>query len=422
MEVVLRPGRPKELLLTEMRTAVSTIPGAEVSFGQPISHRIDHMVSGSKSNLAVKIFGPDLAVLRGLSGRAEEILREVRGVVDLSNQEQASVPQLLIDFDRPAMARYGLTAASLSRTVEALFQGTPVGEIVEGGVASRVVVRFPERLRVSRQQLEGLPVTTPSGHVVRLGEVARVRFDLGPSLVRRENVERIAMLTANVAGADLAGTVEEAQRRVDRGISLPAGYRISYGGQFEQAVSSTRALAFLSVLIVLAMYGLLYVAFRNHRHTLIVLVNMPLALIGGIFAVALGAKTLSVAAIVGFITLFGIATRNGVLLVSHYQHLLAEGVPLHEAVRRGSLERLAPVLMTALCAGLALIPLVLAGDKPGNEIQSPMGQVILGGLLTSTFLNMIVVPVLFARWGGPIAGRRLRDPEHAATGVDLSAD
>jgi Cu/Ag efflux pump CusA len=164
------------------------------------------------------------------------------------------------------------------------------------------------------------------------------------------------------------------------------------------------------------------VAFRNHRHTLIVLVNMPLALIGGIFAVALGAKTLSVAAIVGFITLFGIATRNGVLLVSHYQHLLAEGVPLHEAVRRGSLERLAPVLMTALCAGLALIPLVLAGDKPGNEIQSPMGQVILGGLLTSTFLNMIVVPVLFARWGGAVAGRRLRDPEHAATGVDLSAD
>ena len=399
MEVVLRPGRSKEKLLAEMRRAVSTIPGAEVSFGQPISHRIDHMVSGSKSNLAVKIFGPDLAVLRGLSARAEQVLRNVRGIVDLSNQEQASVPQLLIDFDRVAMARYGLSAASLSRAVEALFQGAPVGEIVEGGVVSRVVVRFPERLRASRQHLEALPVTTPSGAILRLGEVARVRFDLGPSLVRRENVERIAMLTANVSGADLAGTVEEARRQNDRSVSLPPGYRISYGGQFEQAVSSVRILALLSVLILLAMYGLLYVAFRNHRHTLIVLVNMPLALIGGIFAVALGSGTLSVAALVGFITLFGIATRNGVLLVSHYQHLMAQGTSLEEAVRRGSLERLAPVLMTALTAGLALIPRVLAGHRPGNEIQSPMAQVILGGLLTSTFLNMVVVPVLFRRWG-----------------------
>ena len=230
--------------------------------------------------------------------------------------------------------------------------------------------------------------------------------------MRRENVERIAMLTANVSGADLAGTVEEAQQRIDRGLTLPPGYRVTYGGQFEQAASSVRNLAVLSVLILLAMYALLYVAFRSHRHTLIVLVNLPLALIGGVFAVALGSHTLSVAALVGFITLFGIATRNGVLLVSHYQHLMAEGVTLQEAVRRGSRERLAPVLMTALCAGLALIPLVLAGGKPGNEIQSPMGQVILGGLLTSTFLNMVVVPVLFARWGGLAAGVRKRDPDH----------
>ncbi len=400
MEVVLQPGRPKEELLAAMRRAVSTIPGAEVSFGQPISHRIDHMVSGSKSNLAVKIFGPDLAVLRALSGRAEQLLSGVRGIVDLSNQEQASVPQLLIDFDRTAMARYGLSAGSLARTVESLFQGAPSGEIVEEGVVSRVIVRFPEHLRMNRGQLEALPVTTPAGKVIRLGEVARVRFDLGPSMVRRENVERIAMLTANVSGADLAGTVEEAQRRLNRGLTLPAGYRVTYGGQFEQAISSVRNLAALSILILLAMYALLYVAFRSHRHTMIVLVNLPLALIGGVFAVALGSGTLSVAALVGFITLFGIATRNGVLLVSHYQHLMAEGIPLQEAVRRGSHERLAPVLMTALTAGLALIPLVIAGGKPGNEIQSPMAQVILGGLLTSTFLNMVVVPVLFARWGG----------------------
>ena len=413
MEVVLKPGRPKEKLLADMRKAVSTIPGAEVSFGQPISHRIDHMVSGSKSNLAVKIFGPDLSVLRGLSSRTEQILRQVPGIVDLSNQEQASVPQLLIDFDRTAMARHGLSATSLSRTIEALFQGTAVGEIVEEGIVSRVVLRFPESLRAQRDQLEALPVTTAAGQTIRLSEVAKVHFDLGPSLVRRENVERVAMLTANVSGADLTGTVEEAQRRIDQGLTLPPGYRVTYGGQFEQAISSVRNLAGLSVLILLAMYGLLYVAFRSHRHTLIVLVNLPLALIGGVFAVALGSHTLSIASLVGFITLFGIATRNGVLLVSHYQHLLAEGLPVDEAVRLGSLERLAPVLMTALTAGLALIPLVLAGGKPGNEIQSPMGQVILGGLLTSTFLNMVVVPVLFRRWGVVRTSARVLDPERA---------
>jgi Cu/Ag efflux pump CusA len=232
--------------------------------------------------------------------------------------------------------------------------------------------------------------------------VASIRFDLGPSLIRRENVERMAMLTANVAGADLAGTVEEAARRLDAQVPLPAGYRIVYGGQFEEAASSVRNLAWVSLLIVVAMYGLLFVAFRRQRHATIVLVNLPLAVIGGVFAILLGGSGLSIAAMVGFITLFGIATRNGVLLVSHYQHLMREeGLSIDDAVRRGSLERLAPVLMTALAAGLALIPLVIAGGKPGNEIQSPMGQVILGGLATSTFLNMVLVPVLFLRHGEP---------------------
>jgi CzcA family heavy metal efflux pump len=400
MEVVLRPGRPKERLLNEMRRAVATIPGAQVSFGQPISHRIDHMISGSKSNLAVKIFGPDLSVLRGLAASAQKVLADVPGIVDLGNQEQASVPQLLIEFDRPAMARHGVTAASLARTVEALFQGSEVGQIAEGGVVSRVVVRYPEDLRRDRDQIESLPVTTPGGRVLPLAEVARIRFDLGPSLIRRENVQRMAMLTANVAGADLSGAVEEAARRLDAQVALPTGYRIVYGGQFEEAASSVRNLALASGLILVAMYGLLFVAFRRQRHATIVLVNLPLAVIGGVFAILLGGSGLSIAAMVGFITLFGIATRNGVLLVSHYQHLMRqEGLPIEEAVRRGSQERLAPVLMTALAAGLALIPLVLAGGKPGNEIQSPMGQVIIGGLVTSTFLNMVLVPVLFLRYG-----------------------
>ncbi|HSK78312.1 MAG TPA: efflux RND transporter permease subunit, partial [Thermoanaerobaculia bacterium] len=401
MEVVLREGRPKEELLAEMRKAVATLPGAEVTFGQPISHRIDHMISGSKTNLAVKIFGPDLAVLRRLAARAERLLKTVPGIVDVSNQEQASVPELVIDFDRRALPLHGLSAASLSRSVEALFQGTEAGEIVEGGVVSRVVVRLPERLREDREQLAALPVPTPEGRTVRLGDVARPRFDLGPGLVRRENAERVAMITANVAGGNLTGTVEQVQRTLDEGLALPAGYRVAYGGQFEEAARSLKNLGTLSALVLVGMYVLLFLAFRDHRHTWIVLVNLPLALVGGVFAVALGGGVLSVASLVGFITLFGIATRNGVLLVSHYEHLMREeGLPLAEAVVQGSRERLAPVLMTALTAGLALIPLVLAGDHPGNEIQSPMAQVILGGLLSSTFLNLVLVPVLFARWGG----------------------
>jgi CzcA family heavy metal efflux pump len=405
MEVVLQPGRPKAELLAAMRGAVATIPGVNVSFGQPISHRIDHMISGSKSNLAVKIFGPDLSVLRSLSTRCEQVLRDVPGIVDLSNTEQSSIPQLLIDFDRRAMARHDLSTTSLARTVEAMFQGTEVGEIVEDGVASRIAVRFPERLRDERERLRTLPVITPTGHAIRLADVADVRFDLGPSMVRRESVQRVAMLTANIEGADLAGPVEEARHRIDNSVPLPTGYRIVFGGQFEEAVKSVRNLIVLGVLILLATYAILYRAFGNHRHTLIVLVNLPLALIGGIVAVALGAKTMSIATLVGFITLFGIATRNGVLLVSHYQHLMRdEGMSLPDAIRTGSLQRLGPVLMTALCAGLALIPLVIAGQEPGNEIQSPMGQVILGGLLTSTFLNMILVPVLFSRWGSSHTG------------------
>ncbi len=402
MEVVLRPGRPKEQLLEEMRRSVATIPGVQVSFGQPISHRIDHMISGSKSSLAVKIFGPDLSVLRGLAARAEDLLSGVPGIVDLGSQEQAAVPQILIELDRAAMARRGVTASDLSTTIEALFQGTEVGEIVDNGIPVRIVVRFPEALRDEGRDLAGLPVTTPAGGIVRLGEVARVRADLGPSMVRRENVQRVAVLTANIAGRDLVGTVERVRETLSAQLRLPPGYRVEYGGQFEEGAKSVRNLGVMSAVIMVLMYGLLFLAFRDHRHTLIILVNLPLALIGGIFMVALGSGVLSVATLVGFICLFGIATRNGVLLVAHYQNLMTtEGASLAEAVRRGSAERLAPVLMTALTAGLALIPLVIGGAKPGNEIQSPMGQVILGGLLTSTFLNMVLVPVLFERWGAP---------------------
>lgn len=396
IEVVLKPGRPKEEMLEAMRRAVATIPGVNVTFGQPISHRIDHMVSGSKSNLAVKLHGPDLSVLRKLAAAAQETLGGVDGIVDVSNQEQAAVPQLLIEPDREALARHGIPAASFARTVEALFQGTEAGQIVDRGLPTRVVVRFPESLRSDSDALGRLPVPAGGGNLVRLSDVARVRSDLGPAIVRREDVERVAVVTANVAGVDLAGTVERARTALAAAVALPEGYRMDLGGQFEAAAESARLLVLLSLLALAGIYGLLYVSFRSHRHTAIVLVNLPLALIGGVFAVAAGGGVLSLATAVGFFTLFGIAARNGVLLVSRYEQLLGEGVPLREAVTRGSEERMAPVLMTALTAALALVPLVLASGKPGNEINSPMAQVILGGLLTSTFLNLVLVPVLFA--------------------------
>jgi len=402
LEVVLGPlehGRTKEQLVAQLRQAVAMIPGASVSFGQPISHRIDHMISGSRTNLAIKIFGPDFAVARTLSGQLRQLLEEVPGIVDLSNQEQASVPQLTVDFDRAALARHGLTPGAMATAVEALFQGVPVGDVVEAGLVSPLVVRFPPELRGDIDRLRALPVTSPAGDLLRLDRLANVRTTLGPSLIRRENVERVAMVTANIEGADLAGTVARVEAAMAANLVVPEGYRITLGGQFEEAVRSARNLGILAVLILIALYALLYLAFGNARDTWIVLVNLPLALIGGVFALALTGGVLSVATAVGFVTLFGIATRNGVLLVTQYQRLEGEGLNRRDAVLQGSRERLAPILMTALTAGLALVPLVLAGGAPGNEIQSPMALVILGGLLSSTFLNLVVVPVLYGGGG-----------------------
>lgn len=411
LEVVLRAGRPKEVLLAAMRDAVAAVPGVSVSFGQPISHRIDHMISGSRTSLAVQIFGPDPSVLRRLASSVHDTLGGVPGIVDLSNEEQASVPVMSIDIDRSALARSGLDATSLTRTIEAAFQGTLVGEVVDSQTAVPVVVRYPARATVTRDHLADLPVVAKGGTLLPLGQVAEVRIDLGPSLVRRQDGERLSMVTANVAGVDLAGIVESARSAVDARVTLPTGYRIVFAGQFEEASKSVRRLVLLVLAILLALYGLLFVAFRDSRATLIVLVNLPLALIGGLVAVRLGNGVLSVATLVGFVTLFGIAARNGVLLVTHYQHLMrAEGCDLAEAVRRGSDERLAPILMTALTAGLALVPLVLARQAAGNEIQSPMAEVILGGLLTSTFLNLLVVPVLYARWGRPLVAADSEGP------------
>ena len=413
MEVVLGPldqGRDKEELLAEMRRAVATIPGVDrlVRAADQPPHRPHDL--GQQDQ-------PGGQGLRPRPRRAARPRRRasrrrsptVPGIVDLSNQEQAAIPQLVIDFDRAAMARHGLTPAAVSRAVEALFQGVEVGEIVDQGITSSVVVRSAESCAARRERLAELPVTTPAGTIIPLREVAEVRFDLGPSLVRREDVQRVAMLTANVAGADLAGTVERARERSTATVELPPGLpgdlrRPVRGGQPQrpQPRDPRRAL------ILAAMYGLLYVAFRSHRETLIVLVNLPLALIGGVFAWPRRRR-----AVGGDPGRLRDPVRHrdpqrraaGDPLPAPHDE---EGLPLAEAVRRGSRERLAPILMTALTAGLALIPLVLDGGEPGNEIQSPMAQVILGGLLTSTFLNLVVVPVLYERFGTARAAVSIR--------------
>jgi len=271
IEVVLRAGRPKDELLTQMRRAVATIPGVAVTFGQPISHRIDHMISGSKANLAVKIFGPDLSVLRRLASAAEVILGTVPGVVDLSNQEQASVPQIAIEFNRAAMARHGLKAVELARSVEALFQGTQVGEILEEGLVTSVVVRLADDARRHREGLGNLSLLTKDGRTIRLGDVARVRQDLGPSIVRREDVRRVAVLTANISGQDMTGTVEAVREVLEAELGLPSGYRLVLGGQFESAARSLNVIAMVSVVVLLAIYGVLFFAFSSHRQTFIVL-------------------------------------------------------------------------------------------------------------------------------------------------------
>lgn len=400
IEVVLRPGRPKEELLGDMRKALSTLPGVAITFGQPISHRIDHLVSGSKAHLAIKVFGRDSSVLTALSSAAATVARGTPGVVDVSAQEQSPVPQLVLDFDREALARHGLTPAQGALLAEALFSGAEVGQIAAEGRSVPVVLHVPAPSPAALDSLLASPVPVAGGGLVNLGELARARLELGPALSRRENAERVAIVTANVAGTAMVGVAENLRRRLAEAVPLPAGYRVELGGQYEAAKEALRVIALLGTGTLVVMYLLLYLAFRNHRAAAIMLVNLPLAAVGGVVGVLASGGVLSIGSLVGFITLFGVAVRNGVLLVGHYQHLRhGEALDLPQAVLRGSLERMSPVLMTALTAALALLPLVVAGGEAGNEIQAPMAVVILTGLLSSTFLNLIVVPVLFSRWG-----------------------
>ena len=399
IDVTLKEDVDKGPLFEGLRREFSAIPGTNVTVGQPIGHRIDHMLSGTRANIAIKIFGPDLYQLRQVGARVRDAIQSVPGVADLQLEQQMDVPQLQIRADRAALARYGMTVGQLGEAIDVAFNGEAVSQVLEQGRSFDLVVRFPPEHRSTADAISSVIFDTPTGQKVPLAQLASIAVDRGPNTISRENVQRKIVVQANVAGRDLGSTVADIQRVISDEVSLPPGYHIVYGGQFESQSEATRVLGALSLLSIAAIFFILYAEFRSSRTAALVMANLPLALIGGILAVMLTGRVVSIASLVGFVTLFGIATRNGILLVAHYQQLLGEGAGLREAVVRGSLERLSPILMTALTAGLALIPLALGGGEPGNELQTPMAIVILGGLLSATALNMLVLPVLYALYG-----------------------
>ncbi len=402
MEISLNMGaRSKEEFLAALRADLATVPGSQIVVGQPISHRIDHMLSGSRSNIAVKIFGPDLAELRRLTARVKSVVMEVPGAVDVSDEQQSDIPFLTIRFKREALARHGLSIREVAETVEAAYAGVVASRIQQGQASFDLTVRFDPEVRASVEAIRATLITTHDGARLPLASLADIDNTRGPYYISRENVQRKMVVMANVAGRDLSGVVAEIRQKVGAGIAVPAGYHIEYGGQFESAEEASRTLLLLGAAVMAGIFLLLYVAFRTARDALLIMLNLPLAMIGGVVGVFVAGGVLSVASIIGFITLFGIATRNGVMMIAHIHHLVErEGVTdAFSAVRRGAEERLVPILMTALAAGLALVPLALAAGQPGSEIQSPMAIVILCGLASSTLLNMLVVPALYLRFG-----------------------
>jgi CzcA family heavy metal efflux pump len=401
-------GRTKDEVLKEIREKVSVLPGTNVGIGQPISHRIDHMLSGTLANIAVKIFGDDLTELRLLARQAQTAMSGVPGVVDLSLEQQTNIPTLRIRPDPALVARYGLTAGEVAGRIQTVLVGSEVGRILEGQVSFPLIAKYrdPRLPGDGEDSLGGIRemlLDTPSGPRIPLASVAKIQEDRSPNFIMREGVQRRIVVQCNVAGRDLRSTVQEIQQRIARAVTLPRGYRIEYGGQFESAERAYRRLVLLGIGVIGGIFLILGVAFNSYQDALIIMLNLPLALVGGVAGVFLAGGVLSLASIVGFITLFGIATRNGIMLISHFQHLRAQGISdLRSAVVQGASERLAPILMTALAAGFALVPIALGMGKPGSEIQAPMAIVIFCGLLTSTFLNMVVVPAAYYRFRKPV--------------------
>ena len=397
----LKDKHHRDEVLRDVRSMASEIPGLAVTVGQPISHRIDHMMSGVRTTLAVKVFGPDLDTLRSLARQAEVVIRNVDGTVDVAVEQQTEVPHLVIRPRSTELATLGRPPGDLIHFVQMALAGEHVGTWWEHERTRPIVARFPQIYLDDLDRMRSLPIDAEGKRFVPLDAVASVTRTMGPNLINRENVERRLVVSANVSGRDVRSAVEEIAAALDREVPMPSGYRYEMGGEFEAEEAASRTILGLSLLAVLGMFLLLTSAFRSLRHAVLVMVNLPLALVGGVAAVWLTGGVVTIASLVGFITLFGIASRNGIMMIARYRKLIRDrGMSMQDAVVEGSVSRLNPILMTALTAALALIPIAMSSGEPGHEIQGPMAVVILGGLLSATVLNLLVIPALFARFAG----------------------
>lgn len=387
--------RSRDEFLADVRERLSGLSGLNIEIGQPISHRIDAMLSGTKANIAIKLFGEDLNRMYSLGMQIRDAIADVEGIADLNVEQQVERAQLQIVPRRELLARYGITLPEFSEFVSTALSGQVVSQVYEGSSTFDLTVKVNDHSRDNMTRIGDLLIDGAAGVKVPLSYVAEVRSSAGPNTISRENVKRKIVISANVVGGDLGGAVERIRERIDRQVELPEGYYVEYGGQFESQQAASRVLLFTSLAALLVIFMLLFLEFKSASLSAMIMLNLPLALIGGVAAIWITSGVVSIPAIIGFISLLGIAVRNGILLVSHYGQLRAEGVPLRESVVRGSLDRLNPILMTSLTSALALIPLAVGGDVSGNEIQSPMAKVILGGLVSSCLLNGFVVPVVY---------------------------
>ena len=386
--------RSKEEVMADLRHRLATLPGVSVEIGQPISHRIDAMLSGTKAGIAIKVFGPDLTRLHSLGVEIQQAVHDIEGVVDLNVEQQVERPQLVVRPRRELLARYGITLPEFAEYVNAALGGEVVDQVPDGNRTFDLTVRMADDALSTQDRIRALLLTTPDGKQIPLTEVAEVISTAGPNTISRENAQRKLVVSANVTGRDMRSVVNEMREAINQKVAMPEDYHVVFGGQFESEENASRLLLGLSVVSILAIFLLLYLQFRSWSQATVVLLNLPLALIGGVLALTLTGGVISIPAIIGFISLFGIATRGGMLLVDRYNELTLQGLTRQEAVMQGSMDRLLPIIMTALSSALALIPLALGGDLPGNEIQSPMAKVMLGGLLTSTLLNLVVIPIM----------------------------
>lgn len=388
--------RSRNEVAAEVREKLGTLTGANIEIGQPISHRIDAMLSGTKANIAIKLFGDDLNKMFSIGTQIKSSISSIPGIADLNVEQQIERPQLKIKPKREMLAKYGITLPEFSEYINVALAGKVVSQVYEKGKSFDLTVKVEDTFRNEIDKIRDLMIDTNDGRKVPLNYIADITSSMGPNTINRENVKRKIVISANIADRDLRSVVNDIQKKIDTDIQLPEGYHIEYGGQFESEQAASRTLALTSFISIVVIFLLLYHEFRNVKESGVILLNLPLALIGGVFTLMITTGEISIPAIIGFISLFGIATRNGMLLISHYNHLQQEeGMGIYESVIQGSLDRLNPILMTALSSALALIPLALGGDLPGNEIQSPMAKVILGGLLTSTFLNGFIIPIVY---------------------------